>query len=268
MVHGLSADLFRRHVGGRPDRDARGRLVGEGLVRELRHAEIEQLGEVAAALLGRDEDVLGLQIAVRDPRRVRGVERVGDALEERRGAARRQAPLASDQRAERQPVEQLHDEVVPLVDHTEGEDVDDVAVADAVHRARLADEARHDRRIGREPPVQDLDRDPLADERVLPRVDVAERPRAEHPLDAVLADHRARLELQVVAGEGLVRQQRAAVLRAGRHVVRVGYATHGAGGHRPSPSLGATAGDEQRSGRARVRARCRSLALVRAPARG
>nr|WP_236644675.1 hypothetical protein [Sorangium cellulosum] len=234
MVHALAADLLGRHVRGRPDRDPRGRPVGEGVARELRHAEVEQLGEAAAARLGGHEDVLGLQIAVRDPGRVRGVERVGDALEEGDGAARREADLAPDQRAEREPVEQLHDEVVPPVDDAEREDVDDVAVPDAVHRARLADEARDDGRIGREPLVQHLDRDPLADERVLSRVDVAERARAEQPLDAVLADHGARLQRRVLVGEGLVGEQRAAVLRAGHHVIGIDRAARGAGGHRPS----------------------------------
>ena len=78
VVDVVTADLLGRHVGGRPEDDAglrehrrRGRAVGRGLLGE---AEVQDL-ETAVR---RDEQVLGLEVAVDDPLLVGG----GEALRE------------------------------------------------------------------------------------------------------------------------------------------------------------------------------------------
>ncbi|KYF88234.1 hypothetical protein BE20_23555 [Sorangium cellulosum] len=146
---------------------------------------------------------------------LRGVERVGDAPQDGDDRRERQPPPAPAQLAQREAVEQLHDEVVPLLlrQHAEGEDIDDVALADPVHRARLGDEPGDGLRLRGEPPVQDLDGDLLADERVLAGIDLSKGARAELPLDAVLADHGVRRE-ERLGGEAQARgQERIAVGR-------------------------------------------------------
>ena len=66
-VHGPSRGLLRRHVRRRSDREARrgeerGLAARERGIRELRDSEVEDLEEP----LGRDHEVLGLQVAVDD----------------------------------------------------------------------------------------------------------------------------------------------------------------------------------------------------------
>src|SRR5205807_5454178 len=50
---------------------------------QLRDAEVEQLGIDAAVRIAREEDVLRLEIAVRDALCVRGVERAPDRTQDR-----------------------------------------------------------------------------------------------------------------------------------------------------------------------------------------
>ncbi|MFT3772079.1 MAG: hypothetical protein QM820_42275 [Minicystis sp.] len=156
---------------------------------------------MAAALQRREEDVVRLEIPVRHAGRVGGVEPGGDALEDGHGLAHAEPLLAIEQLRQRHALEQLHDAVGPLVgQHPEREDVDDVAVPDAVHRARLGDEPRHHARVRRELPVQHLDRHPLPDERLLPGVHGPERPGPEPLVDPVLAHHEPGLQPRVVGG--------------------------------------------------------------------
>jgi hypothetical protein len=93
---------------------------------------------------------------------------------------------------QRLAVEPLHDEEAAAVgQHAEAEDVDDVAMTDAVDGARLEDEARDGAGVGLEPRRHDLDRRLLADDGVDDRVYGRHAALAELVLDAVLADHRA-----------------------------------------------------------------------------
>ena len=93
-------------------------------------------------------------------------------------------PLVRQHVGEIDPVEVLHDEVgAAVLGRAEVGDVDDVGVADARGRARLAPEALDQLLLGRVVRVQDLDRDPLADLDVLAGVD---RP---HAALADLAQH-------------------------------------------------------------------------------
>ena len=75
------------------------------------------------------------------------------AIARRIGSASASGSVADaiDQRVERLAVEELHHVVLAAVGElAEREDVDDVAVADLVDRARLGDEPRHHLRIDRE----------------------------------------------------------------------------------------------------------------------
>jgi len=83
LVHLLAAYLLRRHVAGRAEdltrhgHRRRHRRAANRRPRELGQlgkAEVEHLG---MAVLG-DEEVLGLEVAVHDPRPVRGLERLAD----------------------------------------------------------------------------------------------------------------------------------------------------------------------------------------------
>ena len=62
--------------------------VRPDLARGLGQAEVRQVGVV----VGPDEDVLRLDVAVDEPDVVRGVERVGDLGEDAQGAARVELP--------------------------------------------------------------------------------------------------------------------------------------------------------------------------------
>ena len=108
-------------------------------------------GQTRRRPVAREEDVLGLEIAVRDALGVRGVERLRDAAQDRQRLGERELADALDQRVERLAVEVLHHVVLAAVlERAEREDVDDVAVADLVDRARLGDEPRHHLGIDRE----------------------------------------------------------------------------------------------------------------------
>ena len=134
----------------RPERRPGPRLhVAPALVvDELRDAEVEELHAEEASLAERDEDVLRLEIAVDDASYVGGVQSVRDAAEERQRDARRHRSALAQVTIERRALEQLHHVVAPAVlEHAEGEDVDDIGVADLVGGARLGDEPRDHLRV-------------------------------------------------------------------------------------------------------------------------
>ena len=88
----------------------------------------------------------------------------GDRLQDLERLLHGDPPALADQLEQRHAVEQLHHVVWAAVGELpEREDVDDVAVADLVDRARLGDEARDDRRIGGVPSAEDFDRGRFAD---------------------------------------------------------------------------------------------------------
>jgi hypothetical protein len=110
-------------------------------VRERREAEVDELHEVTPIVPLREEDVLGLHVAVDDARAVHGVERGRDLIEEaedalvRRLAARHRA----EQRHEIRPVDVLHDEErLARLEAAEIQRADDVRVAELRGRARAS----------------------------------------------------------------------------------------------------------------------------------
>ncbi len=186
--------LLGRHEVGRADEGAVARAAGVGLAQaeELGDAEVEQL-RPHLPVDRRDEHVLGLEVAVHHAGRVGGRERRGHVAQRRQRPGDRHRPPPRQALRERLALEQLHHVVVPpVVERAEAEDVDDVAVPNAVDRPRLLDEARDRGRVVRKRPVQHLDRRRFADERVGDAVHPPEPPLAQQPLDHVLADPRAR----------------------------------------------------------------------------
>ena len=155
---------------------------------ELRDAEVEQLRERATVFVAREEDVLGLEVAVGDALGVRRVERAGDRAQDRQRVGQRDR-ATGQQLVERLAVEKLHHVVLAAVrELAEREDVDDVAVADLVDRASLGHESRNDRGVRGEPAREHLDRDALADQRLHRPVHRAEATPADRLLGHVLSD--------------------------------------------------------------------------------
>ena len=94
---------------------------------------------------------------------------------------------------ERDAVQKLHRVVVTAVgEPREREDIDDVAVADLIHRPRFGGKPRDHAVIGCPPPTKDLDRDALTDHRMDRAIDRAEPAATDLVLDDVLANLLAR----------------------------------------------------------------------------
>src|SRR5580765_6685812 len=92
-----------------------------------------------------EEDVGGLEIAMDDTARVRGLERTAQRLDDGRDLIDLEWPGCETLRQRRAP-EPLHHEVAPPAEHlAEREDVDDVGMTDLVDRTRFVDETLHGR---------------------------------------------------------------------------------------------------------------------------
>ena len=132
-VHGLAADLLRRHVGHRAqdlthagDRcraraDGRACGIRRRIQRDLREAEVEHLHP---AVVGH-HDVAGLEIAVHDAALVRGDEGVGQRDRELEHAGEGK-PARGDELVQALPVDQLHREEADAVLILDGVERDDV----------------------------------------------------------------------------------------------------------------------------------------------
>ena len=150
MVHGQTADLFRRHVPERAEHRARRRVrqlrreqrAIRTRSRRFRQAKVENLHVVIA----RDHHVLGLQIPMHDAARVSRAEALGDLQRVRDRFARRNR-AALEARAQRLAVNQLHDDERGAGVVAEFEDGEDVRMRELRDAYGLALEARHRRFI-------------------------------------------------------------------------------------------------------------------------
>ena len=165
--------------------------------------------------LAREEDVLGLQVAMHEPRGVRGFDRVEDGQHDRRSLGDRERPSALEPSSERLALEELHDEerraVVAFLDLTQ---LDDVRVLHGGGRARLAQEALLQRAVLRELFEHHLHGDPLV------RLEMSSLPHLAH---ATLSEARLEhvLSSENVAGDHVP----SSVNRAGLEVVDVTWRT-------------------------------------------
>ena len=85
-------------------------MRGDGWLEKLRDAEIEDLGDDVPVGIDGEEDVLGLQVAVDDPLRVRVRERREERQDDRQRVLEREPPLLVHERRERLAAQELHDD--------------------------------------------------------------------------------------------------------------------------------------------------------------
>ena len=198
MVHRLAPYLLGRHEAHRPQHHARFRGPGTGALvsfanerrraRQLGEAEVEDLDPAVV----RDEDVVGLEIAVDDPlvvssgKAVSDLERVVEGLADGKRSALEAGPQGV-------AFEQLRDDVGCTVVGADVVDGEDVRVVQGAGGAGLLLEAAELLAIG-DPLEENLDRDLALQAGVTGAVDLTHRPRAEQPHDLVRAESRAGLE--------------------------------------------------------------------------
>ncbi len=195
-VHGIARDLLRRDVvrcaADEPRLGDRAARPAPAL-QELGDPEVQHGHPVWVAVLGLDEDVVRLEIAVDDPHRVRLRERVAHLGEDVHGALRRHGPLVVDDLREAAPGEALHDQVeLPRLGLPAVIDRDRVGVTEHAGGARLPQKALDSLRVLAELAPEDLDGH-LAVHGLMPRqVDGPHAPLSQHVGDGVLAvDDRA-----------------------------------------------------------------------------
>ncbi len=131
VAHGL----LGRHEGGRPQQLARAREPPRVAV--ARDPEVEEHGRAVRP----QEDVVGLEVAVDDPLRVHGPQRVGERAEHLGRAARLERRAAVGERghgAERPALDQLRDQVGPVGRAPELMHEQHVRMPDLGQRLRLA----------------------------------------------------------------------------------------------------------------------------------
>lgn len=148
-------------------------------------AEIDELGATPSCVLV-EEDVRGLQVAVDDACRVRGVEPVAELDGERERLIHAEPPLALEAGVQVFAYEAFDDERGAAVGHLQRvQDLNDVRRADAREGLGLAEEAGERELVGGEGRVDDLDRDVAPESGVRGRVEGAHTATTELALEHV-----------------------------------------------------------------------------------
>ena len=141
-VDRIAEELLGTHVLGRADHEpALRQRVFLRIVHRLGDAEVDDLGDLFARAIARDDDVVGLEIAVDDAELVRGVQSVGDLAREVDRAARVEGAVFLENGRQRLTVDVLHHEVDDLVRFAVVEDRGDVRMQNASGVRRLARES-------------------------------------------------------------------------------------------------------------------------------
>jgi pSer/pThr/pTyr-binding forkhead associated (FHA) protein len=148
-------------------------------------AEVGQVGVIALA----DQHVVRLDVAVHEPDRVRGVERIGHLLEQVERASRVEPALA-DQLDECGAVDQAHRQVEAVLGFARVVDRHDVRVLEQGLGAALAPEARVALGVGPCAVGHELERDDASGIDVAGPEYRAHAAPSEQPLDAVAPHHR------------------------------------------------------------------------------
>ena len=174
-----SAALLGRHVDGRPHERPGAGLDGiERRLLQLGYPEVEDLDSFAFGMVrvGNHEQVVRLQIPVDDPLGVRRPQRRRRLIGKLERGRHRQHPHPPQARPG-SPLEQLHyQERGAAGEHTRIEDLDDVRVANGVGGPRFVQEPPQQLLVVGVIGMQDLDRHPPPDRRVLGQVDSAHSP--------------------------------------------------------------------------------------------
>lgn len=139
------------------------------LTRSAGQTEVDQINEVAAG----DQDVGRLDVPVDQPGRVRGIQSVGDLLDDRHGevGAERLVRLLED-RAEVAALDETHVEIEPAVDLPEAVDGDHVRIVQSGSGLRLTAKPLLKRDIGGHVIRQHLERDDAVGPGVVGAVDL------------------------------------------------------------------------------------------------
>ena len=136
VIDSLALRLLGRHVLERAH-DGTQRRRRAGCTHRARDAEIHD----QRAAVGRDHDVLGLEIAVHDADFVGGAEARRDLLRDRERARHRQLALALQHVREVLPFDERHRQVLDAVELAQIVNADDVLVGDLAGEHELALEA-------------------------------------------------------------------------------------------------------------------------------
>src|SRR5262249_53193233 len=149
---------------------------------------VEHLREARVVVALDEEHVVGLQIAVDDPRVVGARETAEDLRDDLQRLDAVQATVAPNAMAEILATHELHDDVGPaVVARTDVEDIDDMGAFDRARRLRLALEAGDRVRRGALR-IDELERELLTERLVDALVDAAHTADADDARERVLAD--------------------------------------------------------------------------------
>ena len=154
-LRAISDRLLRRHEAWGAEQEAGRRLLGAEARLHLREAEVEDL---ETALL-RDEEVVGLDVAMNDALLVRGGEHVEQLLADLEHVRERKpSALAYAPRLEELSLEQLHHEVgVAVLGRVVVEDAHDTGVVDLVRGVTLLEKTAARVGVARELGMEHLD---------------------------------------------------------------------------------------------------------------
>ncbi len=189
-VDALAADLLGRDVVERADPVAGLRAAGDRQ-RVLREPEVRQVDVV----VGGQQDVRGLDVAVHEAGGVRLVQRRADLRDDPRRPLGRQPALAPDEAADVVAGDVAHRDVRDPALVARVIDRDDVGVIDRRRDLRLAHEPVADRLVLEQPGRDDLQRDRAIERELRRPVDDAHAAAAGDRLDPVAGEDGAGFEL-------------------------------------------------------------------------
>ena len=190
-VDALAADLLRRDEAERSDPAAR---AADPTRRGLALGQPE-VGQVRV-VLGAEQDVRRLDVAMHEPVRMCGIQRAADLRDDLRRARRLERALGAHERPQVRPVDVAHDDEQHALALARVIDRDHVRVLDRRRRLGLRDEARAEVGLLGERRGDDLQRDDAVEVEVPRAVHDAHPAASGEPLDAMVDEDVAWLELR------------------------------------------------------------------------
>ncbi len=121
--------------------------------------------------VGRQQDILGLDVAVNHAMRVRHVEGLAELLDDGHHGCQRQRRVSIDQTLERTTLDIFHHQITQPIIVAHVVDGHDVGMLEHAGQVRLLLEAAYDIRAAEQVAVQHLDRDLTAQARVMGAID-------------------------------------------------------------------------------------------------